>query len=84
VTSPQRWVAQQTAQARHTVHQRDTIRRLSDGDLDTELDRSERQARIYDAAEGRQWFAEMAERDAHLCWLMWLRDEAEDRRRNAA
>jgi hypothetical protein len=79
--SRERWVDQQTAHARQIVDHRDSIRRMPDAELAAELDRSERQARIYDAAEGRQWFQELAERDAHFCWLMWLRDETEDRRR---
>jgi hypothetical protein len=82
--SQQRLLDQQTAKARQIVRQRANIRLLSDAELACELDRCERQARVYDAAEGRQWFAEMAERDAHYCWLMWLRDEQQHRRRETA
>jgi hypothetical protein len=60
------------------------IKCMADTELEREIERTERQARVLDAAEGRQWFSEMAERDANYMWLMALRDERTDRERCVA
>jgi hypothetical protein len=74
-----------TTQAiRLQMQQQARIRTLSDAQLDIEIERAERRASAFDTAETKQWFAEIAARDANYCWLMALRDEREDRSRARA
>jgi hypothetical protein len=71
-----------TTQAiRLQMQQQARIKTLSDSELDIEIARAERRADAFDTAETKQWFAEMAARDANYCWLMVLRDERTDRAR---
>jgi hypothetical protein len=71
---------QKTRTLTNYVRTRHNTKLMNEAELDREIERTERQARVLDAAEGRQWFAEMAERDANYCWLMWLKEEREERR----
>lgn len=57
---------------------------LTDKQLGDCIAHAEQQARVMDAAEGRQWFAKMRERDADYMWLMALREEQEDRAQRVA